>query len=330
MSGDVSVGNEPKSAAWIGWLLGLVACLILFGPLVAVSSYYARTEHLSANTAAETVGIGVILRAMFRRLLRSGARSVMQTTLGTVTRASSRTMTRRVVRVGVKSVTTLFWRSTRTTVVERDVAAVDANSRPQSTWWGLGLGFVALALSLAGVLLVLDLDQPATDEGPYMSAVLGGMPLWMAMLLGALPLLVYAALLFAAARRFGVELRFYTGWEALLLQAYFTGSGSFLPLSTDSEIDGPQSARTRMALTGLVGLLILHLICVVASRYFDSYALQYAGGMFLLYCFVFSFPIAPLDGYHLWTSSRWLWLVTWIPILALFILTMPETLHVIL
>ena len=145
-----------------------------------------------------------------------------------------------------------------------------------------------------------------------------------------MPILVYAGLLLTAARYCAVEVRFRTGLEALLLQAYFTGSGSFLPLSTDSVVQGSPAACARLALVSLGGLLAMHLGCSGAAYYFNSYPLQYLAGMFLLYCFVFSFPIAPLDGYSVWAYSRWLWLAVSIPILAAFIFTMPASLHAIL
>lgn len=327
MSHDIATVDEARSAG-LDWLLGIGACVILFGPLLAAGYYYAQPESMQVDAAAETVGVGVILRAMFRRLLRSGARGVMQATVGTVSRASFRTMTRRVVRVGIKSLTTAIRRSPQ---MAGD-AAGDGSAEPDAQPLPLALttGLLALALSLAGVLLVLDLEQPSLQQAPRLTTVLGGMPFVAAVLLGTLPYAVYAALLLAAAPYCGAQVRFRTGWEALLLQAYFTGSGSYLPLSTDSEISGPQPARMRLALVGLGSLLALHWGFAAAALYFDSYPLQYVAGMFLLYCFVFSFPISPLDGYYLWTSSRWLWLAVWIPILASFILIMPETLHVIL
>ena len=320
--------SESRPMILFEWLLGFMACVILFGPLVAVSVFYVHPEHLQLSATVETVGIGVILRAMLRRLFRSGARGAMQATMGTVTRASSRTMTRRVARVGVKSLSSLFGRtasdSTREALDESDM-----ESPPKSALAAVGLGFVALLVSLGGVFLVLDLEQPL-GEAPQLAAVLGGMPFALAVFLGAVPILVYAGLLLAAAPRCGVEIKFRTGLEALLLQAYFTGSGSFLPLSTDSVVQGSPAACARLALVSLGGLLAMHLGFSSAAYYFNSYALQYQAGMFLLYCFVFSFPIAPLDGYSLWAYSRWLWLAVSIPILAAFILTMPASLHVIL
>jgi len=321
---------EESVSTGLEWLLSVGACIVLFGPLLAVSFYFARPDSIQLDAAAETVGIGVILRAMFRRIMRSGARNVLQTTVGTVTRASSRTMTRRVVRVGVKSLTTVFRRSSTSTGDEADDVEIDYKESHQSTLRALGTGFLALSLSLAGVLLVLDIDHSSAGDAPQMAAVLGGMPLLVAALLGAVPLIVYAGVLLAAAPYCGAKVRFRTGWEALLLQAYFTGSGSYLPLSTDSEIEGTQPARMRLALIGLGGLLVLHWGFAEAAYLSDSHVLQYLAGMFLLYCFVFSFPIAPLDGYYLWISSRWLWLAVWVPILASFILFMPESLHVIL
>jgi hypothetical protein len=328
MNRDVAAANVPRSEAALNWLLSLMACVVFLGPLVVVSLYYAQPVHLQIGTSAETVGIAVIVRAVLRRLFRSGARSALQTTVGTVARASSRTMTRRAIRVGVRSLSVLF----RSPPPAEDTAKDDnAGEATQSLPYALGLGFAALSLSLVGVLLVIDLYHPAVaDQARPLDAVLGGLPMSVAALLGGMPLLVYACLLAVAAPRCGARVTFRTGWEALLLQAYFTGSGSFLPLSTDSEMTGQPAARARLALVSLGGLLALHLACSAAGYYFDFYPLQYVAGMFLLYCFVFSFPIAPLDGYYLWAYSRWQWLIVWIPILASFIWIMPESLHVIL
>ena len=43
----------------------------------------------------------------------------------------------------------------------------------------------------------------------------------------------------------------------------------------------------------------------------------------LVYCFVYSFPIRPLEGYWIWTASKGLWLVVWLPILTSFVVSMP-------
>jgi len=312
---------------WFTWILATAACLILFAPIAVMYFFYDLPDTTALNTSVETVGVAVILRATLRRLFRSGSRSVLQTAVGTVTRASARTMTRRVVRVGVKSLTMFTRRSPATA----ESLEEDANAAPQSAGKAVALGFAALALSLAGVLLVIDVEHRPTDSAGLPSAVvLRTMSLPVAALLGAVPFPAYIILLLAAAPRCGATVSFRTGWESLLLQAYFTGSGSYLPLATDSEIAGPPSARARLAACSLGGLFVLHLGCATLGTAWDCYVLQYLGGMFLLYCFVFSFPIAPLDGYSIWSTSRWLWLLIWIPILLSFIWALPEPLHVIL
>lgn len=325
---SVATDASPTPIDWFSGGLGAFAFVVLFAPIVVMYFFYEMPDTSALNTSAETVGVAVILRATLRRLFRSGSRSVLQTAVGTVTRASARTMTRRVVRVGVKSMTMFARRGAAD--VESDLDRDDADLR-QSPGVAVVLGFVALAVSLAGVLLLIDVEHRPGDAAALPSTeVLRGMSLPLAALLGSIPFLVYVVLLTLAAPRCGASVGFRTGWESLLLQAYFTGSGSYLPLATDSEIAGPEPARFRLALCSLGGLFALHLGCATIGNAVDSYALQYVGGMFLLYCFVFSFPIAPLDGYYIWSRSRSWWLLIWIPILISFIWALPESLHVIL
>ncbi len=154
--------SESRPTILFEWLLGIMSCVILFGPLVAVSAYFVHPEHLQLNAAVETVGIGVILRAMLRRLFRSGARGAMQTTMGTVTRASSRTMTRRVARVGVKSLSSVFGRTASISTREESDTG-DSESPPQRALFAVSLGFVTLLVSLGGVFLVLDMEHSSAE-----------------------------------------------------------------------------------------------------------------------------------------------------------------------
>lgn len=326
---DAESIDAVEPASWFGWTIGTAASILLFAPLVALVWYFPDKTAVDTQGLTESVGIAVILRATLRRLFRSGSRSVLQTAVGTVMRASARTMTRRIVRVSVKSLAMFLGRSA---VESTDDDAPSKNApHTQNPIVALALGFVVLMASLAGVIYLIDLEQENLATEPLRSAgVLGDMPMAVGVFLGALPLPLYGLLLLAAAPIVGASVKLRTSWEAVLLQAYFTGSGSYLPLATDSEIDGPPWARTRLAFVSLGGLFALHLICTAVGNATGSYAIEYLGAMFLLYAFVFSFPIAPLDGYYIWAQSKLLWAVTWLPLLLCFIWNLPASLHDIL
>ena len=96
------------------------------------------------------------------------------------------------------------------------------------------------------------------------------------------------------------------------------------------EYSGDKRAAARVAVISLGGMFLAHLALLLLAHATGSYPLLFASTMFLLYCFVYSFPIRPLDGQYLWSVSRWLWLVLWLPILASFILNIPESFNGIL
>lgn len=298
--------------------VSIVATVVfLFVPLGLLASVREEAEDPRRPGAMETgVGVAVILRVAARRLLRAGARNVLQTTTGTFTRTASRALTRRMVRIGVRSLAVLI----------PGVVAAEAESQEEeprrSAMFVVALGFVTLAFSFAGILWVVGPDRarPITSE----------VPLPLAALLSALPLLAYALLVAIAARWHGVETRWQTGLDGLLLQGYFTGAGSFLPLTTDVDYRGTDSATTRTSVTVLGGLFALHLLCRGLGAWQESAALSFTGAMFLLYAFIYSFPIRPLDGHYLWSRSKLLWFVVWLVLLVAFVSSIPESFNGIL
>ena len=80
----------------------------------------------------------------------------------------------------------------------------------------------------------------------------------------------------------------------------------------------------------LLVLLGVHLAINVAGRLLHNDTLIFASAGLLMYCFVFSFPLPPLEGYHLWKQSKWLWVAIWLPTLAAFIANTPEAFAAIL
>ncbi len=149
-------------------------------------------------------------------------------------------------------------------------------------------------------------------------------------LFGSLPILFYALFVSVSAWRNDIKVQFQTGIDGLLLQAYFTGGGSFLPLTTDVHYEGSPRKRAIVSATALIGLFLIHLLLLFPAYWFDSYLYRYASGMFLLYCFIYAFPIRPLDGHSLWNWSGWLWLLFFLPIFLSFMLNIPGSFNAIL
>jgi hypothetical protein len=312
----IEEASNVKSATFdqISFILAL-ACLLLlvFLPLWLIYLYEVESfEGTTRPTGEIAVGVAVVVRATVRRWLRAGSRNLLRTTIGTYSRASSRTLTRRVV----KSASRVLMGSLVRNGAEEPLQAASPKVLSVA---GLLIGFVALCLSFWGVLAM----QSHSDLMTITQA--GAIPIWLAALLGGAPLLVYAAVIALAGRIWGIKVYFQTAVDGLLLQAYFTGAGSFLPMTTDVEYVGREEAKHRVAAVALGALYAAHLGLQAVAQWIGSHALLFASTMFLTYCFVYSFPIRPFEGYYLWSRSWLLWLVFWIPILASFIGSLPDS-----
>jgi hypothetical protein len=224
--------------------LALVSVLVcLFLPLILVA-YFCAFEDIRGTerpSAEVTVGLAVIVRAAARRFLRAGVQNLLRTSVGTFVRASTRTMTRRMVRMslGLLSKQAL-----------EDATAADGPTRQSMTrsLTAAVVGYLALCLSFRGVSRLV---------GPEAPSPIGSLPLTTACLIAGAPLLVYTLLMFLAAHWVGVRLRINTAIDGLLIQGYFTGAGSFLPMTTDFDYDGTPRERCWQACIGLLGFVRL-------------------------------------------------------------------------
>lgn len=310
--------SRAEKYVWFDWLMIVAAAaavlLFVFLPLVIIS---ASTQELgSVQTGAEAaVGAAVLLRVAARRVFRSAARNLMQTVIGAFSRTTTRTITRRVVRMAVKSAA--FSAKEGLTA-----NATDDSLPQQSPLIAVATGFGGLFLSFWGILYFSDsaLTAPLTEKlSPPLAA-----------LLAALPLLIFAALIRGATAITGVEARFHTAMDGLLLQGYFTGAGSFLPLTTDVEYHGPAKATGRTAAIVLAGLLVLHWLLFALGQATGSFACEFSASLVLVYGFVYSFPLHPLDGYYLFSSNRWLWAVYFAVMLISFVRNVSDVFQNIL
>lgn len=86
--------------------------------------------------------------------------------------------------------------------------------------------------------------------------------------------------------------------DGILLQAYFTGARSFLPIAHESEIGGDRKA---CALVVLYSNLLLFALAATAYFFLGSGLWVDATLLFLM---VNTFPLKPMDGAYLWRWGR--------------------------
>ncbi len=305
---------------------------VVFMPALVFELFELGVLPTSSDSAGAAVGVGVILRSALRRVLQTGVRNVMQTSMGTFARATARAVTRRVLRIATKSALLLF---------RADAQSPKESEETSASSFGSCLALLIGSLVLAGSFWVILWMLPPEKQSivvakeawaPASSNVdrSAAMSLPLAAFLGALPMWIYAGIAFASTRWARVGLTFQTGFDSIAMQAYFTGSGSFLPLCTDSEYDGTPRQCALAAFLSLGGMLGLHLLLQFLHAAFDMPILLFSSRMILLYTFIFSFPILPLDGAHLWRHSKMLWLTCWLVILIAFMMHIPESFNVIL
>ena len=295
--------------ASIAVVLGIVL------PLVSVAVYVADPSlQISSGTAEATVGVGVILRAMAQRLFRAGATNVVRLTFGTMTRTVARTAVTRAVRI--------FIRSSAGSLAKE--MAGDTQVPPRTSLSSVSFGLLGTAFSFWGVLLF---KSPEVVE-----ELQTALPLSFTFMIAAalIPLVCLCVACWLAARVFGTQTHFLTGIDGLLIQAYFTLSGSFLPMTTDFEFQGEQRSKSRSSLFALSVLLVICLVLRVVGIQLHSPQLIFVSAMFLTYLFVYAFPVKPLLGFHIWRHNKLLWLCMFAPILAAFIYAFPPSVAALL
>ena len=101
------------------------------------------------------------------------------------------------------------------------------------------LGFVALSCSFFGVLMLSSNSPEIYNISPVISSILAGSAV-----------LFHFGYLFAIAQYLNVNVTMQTPGDGIFLQAYFTGAGSYLPLTSDMKLDGDQV----IVVTVLLGL----------------------------------------------------------------------------
>ena len=181
------------------------------------------------------------------------------------------------------------------------------------------VGCIGLSLSYAAVLSLL---SPEARAG-----ILGDMDLWTASASAAIPLVCYYIFAYSFGRLLSVRVVPRTEADGLLLQLYFSLAVSFLPLTSDAEYQGSDRRRALVAGVTLGGLFVLHLVLGMAGAAAGIPFLEHLAVLTLIQLFVLSFPFDPLDGKHIWRTSKALWVAVWIPVALAFHYRIPRVFY---
>ncbi len=150
------------------------------------------------------------------------------------------------------------------------------------------------------------------------------MIIWLGGLLMVLPLWVIYFMQSGLARSMGITLRHETGIDGGVIQLYFAGAFSFMPLTSDVIIEGDTAQQGKIALAGLIGPSLIAMALWVAWKATGNVLLLFAADAFLIYPMVQTFPLNPLDGLRVWRWNKGIWLVVFVFIMTAFMLAGSE------
>jgi hypothetical protein len=167
-----------------------------------------------------------------------------------------------------------------------------------------------------------ELEQWLFTRAPYPGPTRWSSPLvWGGAVLFVLPLWLVFFTQAGVARRLGVRLRHETGADGGLIQLYFAGALSFMPLSSDVVVEGTTADRGRVSMAGILvptGISIgLWMLWKLTGGTMQPVLL--ASDAFLIYPMVQSFPLDPLDGSRLYRWHRGIWLAGFLVVMGAFI-----------
>jgi hypothetical protein len=167
-----------------------------------------------------------------------------------------------------------------------------------------------------------ELERWLFTRAPYPGPTPWNSPLiWGGAVLFVLPLWLIYFVQSGVARRIGVRMRHETGADGGLIQIYFAGALSFMPLSSDVVVEGTTADRGRVSLAGLVvpTMVSIALWLVWKLTGGTMQPILLASDAFLIYPMVQCFPLTPLDGNHLFRWHRGIWFVVFAVVMAAFI-----------
>ena len=282
----------------------IVVFVVMVMPILLYQTQYATIPEHHTKAAATTVALGAVFRSNSRNFLKSTFMSAIRTAL--------RTWIRRMIRLALPILIRVFLPLLKSKKKESE-----QKNQPLSQ--ALVLGFVALWFSFYGVILLSKSES-----------VLFGFSVFVCASVAAFCYILHFIMLFISAQKYTTTVSVKTSIEGILLQGYFTGALSYLPLSSDFYIEGTDKSRAQTILHSFLSMIALSLGLDLVGSFFSIPILQMLGAHILLYCFVISFPLNPLDGNGLYRYNKWLWLTVFSFTMLCFLLNMPEAFYGVL
>lgn len=167
-----------------------------------------------------------------------------------------------------------------------------------------------------------ELEQWLFTRAPYPGPTSWTSPvIWVGAVLFVLPLWFIYLVQSGVARHIGVPLRHETGADGGLIQLYFAGALSFMPLSSDVVVEGTTADRGRVSFFGIaiptlvsIGLWLFWKLTGGTMQ-----IVLLASDAFLIYPMVQCFPLDPLDGSRLFRWHRGIWATVFLVVMSAFI-----------
>lgn len=297
------------SARHIIAFIAVSVCLI--APMFVIKSV-TTSEREIQGAATVTVALGTIVRSNGRNILKSTFMSAVRTGL--------RTMTRRLVRSILPVLLRLFLPAFKTST-QQDVGNPEVE-HPQPIIISLGMGLIVLTLSFYAVV---ELNSNVQFE-----SLQRGLSLWTVAILASLSLLIHYGVMFWRGLVNNVKISLRTPLDGIILQAYFTGALSYLPLASDINLEGTVENKARCSGETLMIMLGISVILDSIGHVLDWVVLEIWAAQILLYVFVISFPLRPLEGSDVLEHSKLWWFGIFVFVLAAFLFNMPEEFYAIL
>ncbi len=148
--------------------------------------------------------------------------------------------------------------------------------------------------------------------------------IWGGAALFTMPLWVIYFFQAGAARRRDLLMRHETGVDGGVIQLYFAGAFSFMPLTSDVVVEGTEEERGRVALVGLLAPTLIAMVLWGSWKATGLTPLLLAADAFLIYPMVQTFPLDPLDGVRVWRWNKIVWTGVFVLVMAVFMFAGSE------
>jgi len=162
-------------------------------------------------------------------------------------------------------------------------------------------------------------------RAPYPGATAwGSMVIWLGGLVIVLPLWFIYFVQSGVAKSLGSLLRHETGVDGGVIQLYFAGAFSFMPLTSDVIVEGDDKTKGKVALAGLLAPSFAAMALWAGWKVTGMIELLFAADAFLIYPMVQTFPLDPLDGVRVWRWNKFIWFLVFLFIMTGFMLAGSE------